>query len=207
MRNKILKLIMFVMVISLIGVGFATWTIIIPPFEKSENGSFVVEDVIHLNVLSNSNYDTDGLRYNKYGFFTQYIFNEEENSFTAKTFSKATYSVDIDLKMVKEKLPETQYVELRLILTDNTNYSNIKSSVYDRILPTIINGPAYETVIKSSNDGYVLSLHIPLTEDSVKVSVEFDFSNVNDKNYFSWITSKEKNMLFSLTAALYANNE
>ena len=222
MRNKTkFNLIFLAMIISLIGVGFAAWTINVPTPDVSENGDFIADNVILVEALSSPVFDNE-LRYNNHGFYTQHTYDVAKNEISSITYDKLTYSIDVDLPQCSTKLPTADKFQLRIRLKDNMGYENI-NAIYELITTNIainnLNSYSVDKSIDTTTNEIVLNIDI--TSDKIgsnisKVSVTFDFSNVSinetdaknikalKEGFFLALSKVEKDRAFVVAASLYA---
>ena len=75
MRKIKFNLILIAMIISLIGVGFATWSINSETNDTSTEGDFIVDNVEIIDALYEPKFDTT-LKYTNKGFFSQFTYND-----------------------------------------------------------------------------------------------------------------------------------
>jgi hypothetical protein len=106
------------MLISLIGVGFATWTIIEPTREFTEDGKINVEEVLKMEVLTEPQFDTNQLRYNKNGFLKKLVYDPKEDDLinSDEIYSIINYSVKVNLQLCYQNIKDLDYVELHFTL-------------------------------------------------------------------------------------------
>lgn len=222
MRNKTkFNLIFLVMIISLIGVGFAAWTINVPTPDVSENGDFIADDVILVEALSSPVFDNE-IRYNNHGFYTQHTYDVVNNKINSITYDKLTYSVDVDFPQCSTKLPTADKFQLRIRLKDNMGYENI-NAIYEMItISAVINNLSsynVDTTIDTTTNEIVLNIDIAsekIGSNISKVSVTVDFSKVSinetdaenikaiKEGFFLKLSKVEKDRAFVVAASLYA---
>ena len=224
MRRFKAKLILILMIVSLFGVGFAAWNIIVPTDPGYVEGEVETEDVILLQALSNPRFDTQ-LRYNKNGFFTQYIFDPETDKISSKVYDNITYTIDIDYTECRKLSTDTKSpksFDLVITLKDYTNYIEI-----DKILSLVVSDKnniitgnvsivSKQFEIKSNEINVYLTFTVPedlaKTKDSISVKYDFknvvtDGSNATIKGFFETLSNVDKDKAFIVSASLYANYE
>ena len=189
MRKIKNKLILILMIISLIGVGFATWSIYVPIDDATEGGDFVVDDVVLVEALSSPVFDTE-LRYNKNGFFTQHTYNPTDQSFTSKTYDKIKYSIDVNLPLCKEKLGDADSFNVRIRLKPNAEFENLNDIlelIGVKVSIDNLDNYSVNTKIDETINEIIVNVSIPKSNVGTvvsKVSVTYDFSNVSIKETF-----------------------
>ena len=207
MRKNILKLIMLCMLLSLIGVGFATWYATDPTDDVNVGGNIISDDLMRLDLLSNNVFDSSLLKYNKNGFCEEGIYDpNDKNLIKVIKNSVVNYSVDVDLATCREKIKDIEFIELRFTLCDMTNYKNILEEVYEKVVPSVSGMDGLQISTYSSNEKLDIYVKISLKNDlsSTTVKLKLDFKDVDSKDYFELLALTEKNKAFSITASLYA---
>jgi hypothetical protein len=205
------------MIISLITVGFAAWTINVPTDDVTQGGDFVADDVVLVEALSSPTFNTE-LRYNKNGFFTEYKYNEETKTITTNTYDKITYSLDVDFNLCKEKLNADKY-QLRIRLKVNEQFENINEILNSIVIEgSFSDFNSYENEIDETTNEYVINLTISkskiISENKTNVNITFNFSNLTIKEndsklalkqaFFNTLASIEDNQAFIVATSLYA---
>jgi hypothetical protein len=213
------------MIISLIGVGFAAWSINTPTDETNHTGGFVTDDVVMVEALSSPVFENE-LIYNSKGFFTQYEFDYStgKEKLETVTYDNITYSVNVDLPMCTTKLVEADDFQVRIRLKDETGYTNINQSLKLVTVTVSINnltGYSVDNYVDETNEEVVVNVTIPkekVGEAISKVSIKYDFSKVSVNNeaftpsekliveeFFKQLaTVKEEDRAFIVAASLYA---
>ena len=210
MRKYILKLIMLCMLISLIGVGFATWTVIEPTLDFTDEGKIKVEDIIKMEVLSEPQFDTNQLRYNKNGFLKKLIYDPKADDLinSDEIYSLINYSVKVNLPLCYQKIEDLEYVELHFSLKSNCKYDNLRSSVYDLVDVSLSDGiNVYDDSVKViTNDKIDIYIKIPVNAASseMRVYMNLDFKRVTDEAFFQVLSVLRRNEAFTISAYLYA---
>ena len=210
MRKYILKLIMLCMLISLIGVGFATWTIIEPTREFTEDGKINVEEVLKMEVLTEPQFDTNQLRYNKNGFLKKLVYDPKDDDLinSDEIYSIINYSVKVNLPLCYQNIKDLDYVELHFTLKSNCDYDNLRSSVYDLIDVSLSDGVnTYNDSVKViTNDKIDIYIKIPVNAASteMRVYMNLDFKRVTDPLFFQALSVLRRNEAFTISAYLYA---
>ena len=182
MRKRKTKLILFLMIISLFTVGFASW-INSPTDDLNANGDFTVDDVLLLNALSSPRFNTE-LIYNEKGFITFKEYDSTTQTFVDKSYDNITYSVNVDLPLCFEKIKDADAFQIRIILKNNIDYDYI-STILDLIDVTVI---VDDIALNSSeitsitNNEIITNISIPkdnVGTNSSKVQVVYNFSGVS----------------------------
>ena len=210
MRKYIYKLIMLCMLISLIGVGFATWTVIEPTLDFTDEGKIKVEDIIKMEVLSEPQFDTNQLRYNKNGFLKKLIYDPKADDLinSDEIYSLINYSVKVNLPLCYQKIEDLEYVELHFSLKSNCKYDNLRSSVYDLVDVSLSDGiNVYDDSVKViTNDKIDIYIKIPVNAASseMRVYMNLDFKRVTDEAFFQVLSVLRRNEAFTISAYLYA---
>jgi hypothetical protein len=198
------------MLISLIGVGFATWTIIEPTREFTEDGKINVEEVLKMEVLTEPQFDTNQLRYNKNGFLNKLVYDPKEDDLinSDEIYSIINYSVKVNLPLCYQNIKDLDYVELHFTLKSNCDYDNLRSSVYDLIDVSLSDGVnTYNDSVKViTNDKIDIYIKIPVnaTSTEMRVYMNLDFKRVTDPLFFQALSVLRRNEAFTISAYLYA---
>jgi hypothetical protein len=198
------------MLISLIGVGFATWTIIEPTREFTEDGKINVEEVLKMEVLTEPQFDTNQLRYNKNGFLKKLVYDPKEDDLinSDEIYSIINYSVKVNLPLCYQNIKDLDYVELHFTLKSNCDYDNLRSSVYDLIDVSLSDGVnTYNDSVKViTNDKIDIYIKIPVnaTSTEMRVYMNLDFKRVTDPLFFQALSVLRRNEAFTISAYLYA---
>lgn len=207
MRKYILNLIILCMLISLIGVGFATWNAIDPTDDVNTGNTIISDDLMRLNLLSNNVFDSSLLKYNKNGFYEEGVYDpNDKNLIKVVKNSVVNYSVDVDLATCRDKIKDIEFIELRFTLIDKTNYKNILEEVYRKVIPNVsgMDGLQISTYSSSEKLDIYVKISLKNTLTSTTVKLKLDFKDVDCKDYFELLASTEKNKAFSISASLYA---
>lgn len=193
MRKFKSNLILFFMTISLITVGFASWINVPTDDSLVEGGSLITDDVVM--VLTNPKFDTT-LKYNKYGFLTQYEFDEESGTLTTEMYDNITYSIDVNLSTCKEIYSDATGFQITIKLKDQTQYDYI-NKILDLVNVTIsCNGATLNSndIVSVVDNEIVVSFTIligDINQNVSNVSVKYDFSGVST----SKVTDTDKQMI------------
>lgn len=210
MRKNIYKLIMLCMLLSLVGVGFATWSVIEPTKDFTDEGKINVEDVLKMEVLTEPQFDTNKLRYNKNGFLRKLVYDPKADDLinSEEIYSIVNYSVKVNLPLCYQNIKDLDYVELHFTLKSNCQYENLRSSVYDLVDVTLSDGiNNYNDSVKViTNDKIDIYIKIPVNAVSTetRVYMNLDFKRVNDKAFFEALSVLRRNEAFTISAYLYA---
>lgn len=177
MRKIILKLIPFIMLVSLTSVGFAFWAITSPTIDRNNNGNVVVDEVVELDILSSS-YAEDGLRYNRKGFFTQYIYSDDLSGFETKTYDNFTYYVNVNLPKLNESSSMGK-VELKIELTSEiVDLNTIKDLL---VITSTTNHQISDPVVIDGKLCVYVTFDVTSSSVIEKVGINYNFSRVDSK--------------------------
>lgn len=218
MRKYKRKLIFLIMIISLIGVGFAAWSVVVPTDDANLNGDFSSDDVVLVEALSDPLFDRE-LKYNKNGFFTQYKYNELDDTLSSVTYNNITYSVNIDFNECRKLMTGTNQpksFQIVISLEDQSKYveiNNILSLVHRTINVDGVTVLSKGYEVKDGKINAYVTFTIPedLTVTSTSATVNYDFSevatdgsNTTITGFFDALSKLDNDRAFIVSASLYA---
>ena len=177
MRKLFLKLIPIIMLVSLTSIGFALWVITPPIIGSSNKGNALVDDVTELEVLTSS-CDMTGLKYNKKGFFTKYIYSEDLNGYDTITYDNFNYYVDVDLEKLKEYVTVDK-VELKIELSSKyINFATYKNLIE---ITSTTGHTLSDLIIVDGSICVYITFNIKGNVNNEKVGINFDFGKIDTK--------------------------
>lgn len=220
-----MKLITFIMVISLFTVAFAAWNIFDDTDDSGANGNIKVEEVTEFKDFATIKF-TDVLVYNENGFFEKMLYDTEKQEFVTTPHDFTNAKVEIDVKKIKETFAGAETIKIRLAFRDLTGYEGMFNIFAHQLDVTAtsdnddvevsVSGVEFLTVGSSNQqETYTekyINVNIPVTDavgDKVTININYQFNLDNSEGaynaFFAAISADNyrDGKAFKLVASLY----